>query len=84
MLKAQEVRAMNREDRKTRLVELHRELMQERGVQAMGGSTPNPGKIRTLRREIARILTIQNEDRHGIVRGEAAATPAKGKKESKK
>jgi large subunit ribosomal protein L29 len=68
MLKANEVRAMGREDRKTRLSELRRELMQERGVQAMGGSTPNPGKIRTLRREIARILTIDNEDRHGIER----------------
>ena len=69
MLSAVEVRALNQEDRKARLAELRRELMQERGVQAMGGSTPSPGKIRTLRREIARILTIQNEDRHGIVRG---------------
>jgi large subunit ribosomal protein L29 len=76
MLKAPEVRGMSPADRKARLAELQRELMQERGVQAMGGSTPNPGKIRTLRREIARILTIQNEDRHGIVRG--------GKKESAK
>jgi len=71
MLKATEVRAMPKEDRKTRLSELRRELMQERGVQAMGGSTPNPGKIRTLRREIARILTIQNEDLHGIKRESA-------------
>lgn len=69
MLKADEVRGMSPADRKTRLLELQRELMQERGVQAMGGSTPNPGKIRTLRREIARILTINNEDRHGIARG---------------
>jgi large subunit ribosomal protein L29 len=76
MLKAPEVRSMSAADRKTRLMELQRELMQERGVQAMGGSTPNPGKIRTLRREIARILTIQNEDKLGIVRG--------SKKESKK
>jgi large subunit ribosomal protein L29 len=68
MLKAAEVRAMGLADRKARLGELQRELMQERGVQAMGGSSPNPGKIRTLRREIARILTIQNEDRHGIKR----------------
>lgn len=81
MLKANEVRAMPKEDRKSRLSELRRDLMQERGVQAMGGSTPNPGKIRTLRREIARILTIQNEDVHGIKRGAAAAP---GKRESPK
>lgn len=66
MLSATEVRALSPDDRKTRLAELKRELMQERGVQAMGGSTPSPGKIRTLRREIARILTIEREAQLGI------------------
>lgn len=84
MLKATEVRAMPREDRKTRLSDLRRELMQERGVQAMGGSTPNPGKIRTLRREIARILTIQNEERHGIRQPVPTAAAKKPKKAPKK
>ncbi|HLF16021.1 MAG TPA: 50S ribosomal protein L29 [Candidatus Thermoplasmatota archaeon] len=68
MLRAQEVRTLSVDDRAKRLAELRRELMQERGVQAMGGSTPNPGKIRTLRREIARILTIQREAALGIRR----------------
>ena len=66
MLSAQEVRALSVDDRKSRLAELKRELMQERGVQAMGGSTPSPGKIRTLRREIARILTIDREIQLGL------------------
>jgi large subunit ribosomal protein L29 len=66
MLSAQEVRSLSPDDRKARLVELKRELMQERGVQAMGGSTPSPGKIRTLRREIARILTIDRELQLGL------------------
>lgn len=66
MLSATEVRSLSPDDRKTRLAELRRELMQERGVQAMGGSTPSPGKIRTLRREIARILTIDREIQLGI------------------
>ncbi len=66
MLSAPEVRALAADDRKARLAELRRELMQERGVQAMGGSTPSPGKIRTLRREIARILTIEREVQLGI------------------
>ena len=66
MLSATEVRQLAAEDRKSRLAELRRELMQERGVQAMGGSTPSPGKIRTLRREIARILTIEREIQLGI------------------
>jgi large subunit ribosomal protein L29 len=66
MLSAPEVRALSPDDRKARLAELQRELMQERGVQAMGGSTPSPGKIRTLRREIARILTIDREIQLGL------------------
>ena len=72
MLSAQEVRSLSVDDRKTRLAELRRELMQERGVQAMGGSTPSPGKIRTLRREIARIHTINRELQLGIRRKEPA------------
>ena len=87
MLKAHEVRALTVADRTARLSELRRELMQERGVQAMGGSTPSPGKIRTLRREIARILTIQNEDVLGITHVVSAPTGKSSKapkKESKK
>ncbi len=62
MLKAKEIRELKHDERLERLNELRHDLMQERGVQAMGGSTPNPGKIRTLRREIARILTILREE----------------------
>ncbi len=62
MLNAAEIRELNPVERKERLNELRHELMQERGVQAMGGSTPNPGKIRTIRRQIARILTINREE----------------------
>lgn len=62
MLTSKEIREMQRTERIDRLNELRHELMQERGVQAMGGSTPNPGKIRTIRRQIARILTINRED----------------------
>ncbi|MEK6986328.1 MAG: 50S ribosomal protein L29 [Candidatus Thermoplasmatota archaeon] len=66
MLKAAEVRNLSKEDRKSKLAEIELELMKERGVQAMGGSTPSPGKIRTLRRERARILTIIREGQLGI------------------
>lgn len=62
MLTTKEIRDLDRDARIERLNELRHELMQERGVQAMGGSTPNPGKIRTIRRQIARILTINREE----------------------
>ncbi len=62
MLSVKEIRELSSDERHTRLRELRNELMQERGVQAMGGSTPSPGKIRTIRRQIARILTIEREE----------------------
>ncbi|MGB0653291.1 MAG: 50S ribosomal protein L29 [Thermoplasmatota archaeon] len=62
MLSAQEIRDMDERSRVDQLKELRSDLMHERGVHAMGGSSPNPGKIRTLRRQIARILTIQREE----------------------
>ena len=56
-----------------KLTELRDELMHERGVAAMGGAPPNPGKIRALRKNIARILTIMREEE--LAGGSAA--PAK-------
>lgn len=61
-LRANEVRALSSQERQDRLEELKKELMHERGVAAMGGSPPSPGKIRALRRQIARIKTIINEE----------------------
>lgn len=67
-LKVGEIRSMAPQDRRLRLRELRQELMHERGVAAMGGSPPSPGKIRQLRRQIARILTIEREDQLGLAR----------------
>lgn len=62
ILKTNEVRQMNRVDRKDKLAELRNELLHERGVAAMGGAPASPGKIRSLRASIARILTVMNEE----------------------
>jgi large subunit ribosomal protein L29 len=61
-LKAKEIRGFTSEERREKLEELKRELMHERGVAAMGGSPPSPGKIRQLRTSIARMLTIMREE----------------------
>lgn len=62
-LKAKEIREFTPEERIGKLKELKEELMHERGVSAMGGSPPSPGKIRQIRMSIARILTIMQEER---------------------
>ena len=62
VLKAKELRDLTPEERNEKLLELKGELMHERGVAAMGGSPPSPGKIRQLRMNIAKILTIMREE----------------------
>src|SRR5437879_12772917 len=73
LLRTKEIRAMDAEAIAKKLSELRDELMHERGVAAMGGAPPNPGKIRALRKTIARILTIMSEEQRG---GRAADPPA--------
>jgi large subunit ribosomal protein L29 len=62
LLKTSEVRDMSPEERNEVLLELEDELMHEKGAAAMGGAPPNPGRIRALRTNIARILTVQKEE----------------------
>jgi large subunit ribosomal protein L29 len=62
VIKAKEIREYSSEEKRKKLEELKRELMHERGVAAMGGSPPSPGKIRQLRTSIARLLTLMQEE----------------------
>lgn len=59
--KAKDVRNMSDKDRAKNLKELRNELLKQRAITATGGAPESPGKIRELRRTIARILTIQKE-----------------------
>jgi len=61
-LKVSEIKEMSVEGRAKKLRELQDELMHEKGAAAMGGAPNNPGKIRALRSNIARILTVQKEE----------------------
>jgi large subunit ribosomal protein L29 len=61
LLKISEIREMSEDLRAEKLNELRDELMHERGIGAMGGAPASPGKIRALRKNIARILTVQRE-----------------------
>ncbi len=78
LLRTKEIRAMDEAGREKKLRELRDELMHERGVAAMGGAPPNPGKIRALRKNIARLRTIESEQvRSGRAPGSAPAAPQK-------
>jgi len=60
-LKMREIREMKPEDLNRRLRELRLELMKELGNVKVGRAVKNPGKIRELRKAIARILTVKRE-----------------------
>ena len=62
VLKPKEIRDLTPDKRREKLIELKSELMHEKGVAAMGGSPPSPGKIRQIRMEIAKLLTIMREE----------------------
>ena len=62
VLNAKEIKEFTPEERREKLNELKSELMHEKGVAAMGGSPPSPGKIRQLRMTIAKILTVMQEE----------------------
>jgi large subunit ribosomal protein L29 len=53
---------MTSEERAERLKDLRLELMKLR-MQARVGTIENPGRIRTIRKTIARILTIEAEEK---------------------
>ncbi|MGC8546642.1 MAG: 50S ribosomal protein L29 [Thermoplasmata archaeon] len=60
-MKASAIRKMSKEEINKKYMELREELMRERGISAMGGAPPSPGKIESLRRQIARIETVMRE-----------------------
>ncbi|HJH26566.1 MAG TPA: 50S ribosomal protein L29 [Methanophagales archaeon] len=57
-----EIRKMSEKERKGELESLRMDLMRERGIIATGGGAPdNPGRVREIRRTIARIKTVEGE-----------------------
>ena len=61
ILRIKDIRDMSFEERREKLVELRTELARLKTMVKAGGSIDNPSRIRELRKTIARILTIENE-----------------------
>lgn len=63
-----EIRKMSERERKEELGSLRMDLMRERGIIATGGAPDNPGRVREIRRTIARIKTVERELELGLGR----------------
>ena len=72
-MRIKEIVDMSSEDRANKLVELRAELARIRTMINAGGAVENPTRVRELRKTIAQILTIENENKLGI-RKAAAGT----------
>jgi len=62
ILRMREIRERTPDERRRKLEELQTELSRLRAMVRAGGSIQNPGRIRELRRTIARILTVMREE----------------------
>ncbi len=61
VLRASETRKMQKKDMDKKLAELRLELAKIKGNISMGASAQSPGRIKEIRRAIARIKTIESE-----------------------
>ena len=63
ILRVKEIRDMPPEERTKKLGELRTELLRLKTMIKAGGTVEDPSRIRELRKTIARILTIENEQK---------------------
>jgi large subunit ribosomal protein L29 len=71
-----ELRSLTDEELRRRIADDENTLLRERGVAAMGGAPPSPGRMRALRTNVARALTVLNERAHAA-RSDRASSGAR-------
>lgn len=62
IVRMKEIRDMTSEQRQQKLEELGTELSKMRTLINAGGSVENPGRVRALRKSIAQLKTVMNEE----------------------
>jgi large subunit ribosomal protein L29 len=61
ILRTEEMRDMDVSQLRERMNDMRKELVEEKGQIEMGGFAENPGRIKEMRKTIARINTVLNE-----------------------
>ncbi|WXG42826.1 MAG: 50S ribosomal protein L29 [Promethearchaeati archaeon SRVP18_Atabeyarchaeia-1] len=61
ILRMKEIRGLTPAERGKKLDELRAELTRSRALRTGGGTVESPGRIKEIRRAIARILTVNRE-----------------------
>ena len=65
ILRMSQIREMSPDERDRRLDEMKTELSKLRTMINAGGSVENPGRVRELRKTIARLMTVIREEELG-------------------
>jgi len=86
ILRMKDISGMSSEERTKKLSELRTELAGLKTMIRAGGAVENPARMKELRRTIAQILTIENENKLGLreTKKKAAKKTAKTKKKKEK
>ena len=61
LLRMKELRELSDDELRRKIADVENDLLRERGVAAMGGAPPSPGRMRALRTNVARALTVLRE-----------------------
>ena len=69
-MKAKELKVMNEIDLENKSIELKKELMKINSQIAIGTVPKSPGKVKEMKRTIAKIITIQHQKRQGGIKKE--------------
>jgi large subunit ribosomal protein L29 len=83
IMRMKEITSLSAEDREKKLTELRAELTRLRTMISAGGAIENPTRVWELRKTIAQILTVANEEKLGIRQTEEKAASKKKEKKSK-
>ncbi len=65
IIKKNELKQIPKDKIEERIKELNKELMKYNSQRAVGTAIENPGRIRELRRSIAKLLTLKNNNQLG-------------------
>ena len=81
-IKARELRKLSKEELNNKVKDLRKDLIKINAQRSTGTAVENPGKIKQVRKAIARIFTVMNEKPAKVEETKKAESP-KQKKEAK-
>lgn len=84
IVRIKDLNNMSSADRTKKLAELRAELSRLRTMVSAGGAVENPTRIRELRKAIAQVLTIEQEQKLGLHTSDKKAQKKAPKKAQKK